>query len=341
MPSRRGHSRYTASTRTIWPAVETFRLEKWDTEPLLRPFELSERDVEDPDRRVPQDVVTDLWDRAVSLSGDPSFGLRALRSLSPARRSLAEYLLLNSPSLGAMIERGIRFERLWQEGREASLSVQGELAILEWSARPGLRFSRALSEFAVAMVVLLARAATGRQLSGEVRFLHPAPPELRPYDELFSGKVTFSAGTQALLFPAELLGTPLRKADPALLSVLEAHAREMLERLPLARSFAQSVRQAVLTSLVNEGAPLERVSEKLGLSSRTLRRRLADEGLSYQELVDELRAELALRYLADPAISVTEVAFLLGFSDGAAFSKAFRRWTGESPSTVRKRAIGE
>ena len=338
---RRGHSPYTASTRVIWPAVETFRLESWDIEPLLGPFGLSGQDIEDPDLRVSQDVVTDIWDLASNLSGDPSFGLRALRSLSPARRTLAEFLLFNSPTLGAMIDRGIRYERLWQEGREASLERRGELAAVRWTARAGLRFSAPLSEFAVAMVVLMARAATGRELTsygGEVHFLHPAPPDPHRYEALFGGKVLFSAGEQALLFAAPLLETPLPRADPALLAVLEAHGAHVLERLPSARSVAQSVRlRRLLAASVADGdASIETVARKLRMSGRTLRRRLADEGASYHALADELRRELSLRYLADPRISVTEVAFLLGFADTAAFSKAFRRWTGQTPSVARR-----
>jgi AraC-like DNA-binding protein len=305
---RETHSAYTASTRAVWPIVETFRREQWDVERVLSPSGLSQRDLEDPDRRIPQDVVTDLWDRAQTVSGDVNFGLRALQSLSARKRSLVEYLLFNSPTLGAMIERGIRYERLWQEGRGAALERRGTLAVLRWTARPGLRFSPPLSEFAVGMVVFMARAATGRDLQsarGEVRFPHAAPPNPEQYEKLFLAPVTFSASEQALLFAEELLAVPLPRADSALLAVLEEHAAQVLARLPTARSFAQSVRQILATSMAQGDTSLEAIARKLRMSGRTLRRRL-----------------------------LGEIAFLLGFADGAAFNKAFRRWTGQSPSAA-------
>jgi AraC-like DNA-binding protein len=339
----RGHSRYTASARILWPVLDTFQREKWDIGRLLEPFALAENALQDPDLRIPQDVVTDVWDRAAEISGDPSLGLRALRSLSPRRRGLAEYLLFNCPTVGAMIERGIRYERLWQEGREASLERGPRFVTLHWTARAGVRFSAPLSEFSVAMIVLMARAATGQDLrscGGEVRFLHPAPSDLAEYEALFAGPVRFSAGEQAIEFERELLETPLPKADPALLAELERHGTEVLERLPTARSVAQSVRQVLAANLGDGVSSLDAVAASLRMSGRTLRRRLGDEGTTFQDILDEFRRELALRYLDDPTLSVTEVAFLLAYGDTAAFTKAFRRWTGRTPSAARARKTG-
>jgi AraC-like DNA-binding protein len=324
--------------RLLWPAVATFRREGWDVGALVAPFGLAEPELDDPDRRLSQDVVTDFWDRAQELSGDPSFGLRCLSSLSSSRRSLVEHILFNTPTLGSMIAGGIRYERLWQQGREASLERRPGEAVLRWTARPGVRFSPPLSELGVAMVVLMARAASGVRLAtnwGEVRFLHPAPPDAARYEALFSTPVRFSAPEQAIVFPSDLLDLPLPAADPSLLAILEAYAAATLEKLPPASSVARSVRQVLAQTLADGNASLEETARKLQMSARTLRRRLGDEGSSYQAVLDELRRELALQYLRDPRLSVTEIAFLVGFADTAAFSNAFRRWTGQRPSAVK------
>lgn len=328
-------SRYTASMRSVWPAVETFRREGRDVRQLLLAFDLSEADVDNSEQRIPQNVVSDLWDRAALLSGDPSFGMRALQTLSARRRGLVEFLLLNSPTLGSMIERGLRYERLWQEGRGAAMETRGDVTVLRWTTAAGLRFSAPLSEFALALVVLMARAATHQPLYGEARFPHAAPAELHRYEAVFSGPLHFNAGELSLSFPTSLLATPLPRADGALLEILECHARDALARLPTTHSTAQAVRQALTLAFREDGASPDSIAGKLHMSGRTLRRRLADEGVTYQSIVEELRRELATEYLANPRISVTEIGFLLGFADTATFSKAFRRWTGKSPSAAR------
>jgi len=121
-------------------------------------------------------------------------------------------------------------------------------------------------------------------------------------------------------------------------ATLEQHAERLLAALPEARTYATRVREHLVLALQAGEPTLHTVVVALRTSERTLRRRLAEEGVTFSDLLSDVRRELALRYLEDPRLSVDEIAFLLGFANGSAFRRAFRRWTGVSPS--EKRALG-
>ena len=127
---------------------------------------------------------------------------------------------------------------------------------------------------------------------------------------------------------------PLPRADSLLCSLLERQAADALARMPAVTSFAETVRQEIARALPGGEVSADGVARSLGLSARTLRRRLSDCGLNYQQLLDGVRCDLARQALSRPGASVGEVAAALGFSDTSAFHKAFRRWTGKRPSEL-------
>jgi AraC-like DNA-binding protein len=127
------------------------------------------------------------------------------------------------------------------------------------------------------------------------------------------------------------------KADPSLCALLDRHARELLARYPREDSLVERIRTLMKGELNGGDASLEVVAERLGMSARTLQRKLQASGTSHQELLDEMRRDLAVRYLREPGMAVCEVAYLLGFSESSAFHRAFKRWTGTTPSEFRRR----
>jgi AraC-like DNA-binding protein len=169
----------------------------------------------------------------------------------------------------------------------------------------------------------------------EVRFRHPAPASTVEHRRLLGVEPRFGQAADLLVFRSADLASPLRSAHPALLAVFERHAEEQLARLddlgPLARRTL-----AAITARLRGGLPvLGEVASELAQSARNLQRGLAAEGTSFQDLLERARRELALGQLAATSSSVAEVAFLVGFSDASAFTRAFRRWTGQAPSEWR------
>jgi AraC-like DNA-binding protein len=123
-----------------------------------------------------------------------------------------------------------------------------------------------------------------------------------------------------------------------LLPILMRHADECLAKMPSADDFVGNVRRLVIASLASEEVTIEGIAARVGLSARSLQRRLQESDSSFKDVVDEARLALARRYLDDPALTLTEAAFLLGYSELSAFSRAFRRWTGTTAVAYRNRA---
>jgi AraC-like DNA-binding protein len=164
---------------------------------------------------------------------------------------------------------------------------------------------------------------------------HPAPADRGPYRDAFRTDVRFGADADRLRFSADEWRAPLETSDPTLAQVLEARARIRLEAATgYASAIGGELRRAILGELA-EGAPISNVARALHVSVRSLQRTLADAGTSYRAVLDTVRRDLARDYLADAAVSICEVALLLGFSDQRSFHRAFERWTGESPGRWR------
>jgi AraC-like DNA-binding protein len=149
--------------------------------------------------------------------------------------------------------------------------------------------------------------------------------------------VRFGAERNAIALRLDDLDLPLYQADPGLRAILERHAEQLLDRVPRVALFSDRVRGLVAAEL-KDGAPTARaLARKLAMSERTLRRRLEKEGTSFEHLLEGLRRALAERYLAQPTLSISDVAIMLGYSEESPFRRAFRRWHGMSPAEYRRR----
>jgi AraC-like DNA-binding protein len=172
----------------------------------------------------------------------------------------------------------------------------------------------------------------------EVHLKHAPPGATAAHETYFGCPVAFESELDALLISTETLALPNRLGDEGITHFLLNHLDKELQWLESERSLAQSVHDAIVRSL-SEGVPkAPALARRLGLSERTLQRRLADEGLSFQKLVDEARRELAEGLLVQSDYSLAEVAFLTGFSEQSAFNRAFRRWQNQTPATYRQAA---
>ena len=187
-------------------------------------------------------------------------------------------------------------------------------------------------------LVRIAREATGTSLAPrEVHFAHSAPDDPAEHRAFFQAPLTFEEPVNQLLFTREELTRPFRSADPALSGVACRRLEKMLKQLPPSDdSTAARVRRLLLESLAHGGASAGEVARELGMSERTLHRRLRAEKTSFRRILDALRGALSSDLLREPRIGIAEVAFLLGYSEPAAFYRSFRRWTGQTPLAFRR-----
>ena len=295
--------------------------------------------------RIPPDAVTQddearLLDALAEESGDTLCGLRVGLRTDPNGGSVLVYICLSSITLGHLLNSAERYIRLTRPMMRVTLRGTPEAVFFEFSNRdPRLDLSVQYVEFVLGAVVNLLRVATGSQDLPQEAFLpHQRADRREEAAALLGCPVTFGAPRAGLAVSTATVSRRVVSGDAALHRHLRSYGdlllRERAEAAPRLRYAAEA---AILAALPSGTVTLARVAGELGVSPRTLRRRLGEEGLTFRGLVDDLRRILARSYLADAGIALADVAFLLGFADQSTFTTAHRRWTGETPARLRAR----
>jgi AraC-like DNA-binding protein len=172
----------------------------------------------------------------------------------------------------------------------------------------------------------------------EVHFAHPEPASITEHLRVFGAPVLFGCPMTAFVIDRELLERQVPAADPRLYGILKRYLDRVLEEMPPEDDLIAAARRSI-GELMRDGDPtLARVAKSLAMSPRTLERRLNERGLRFKALVADTRRRFAINYLRDPGHTLTEIAFLLGYSEVSAFNRAFKRWTGQSPMVYRRQA---
>ena len=326
------------SVRLVAPFIAAARELGLRVDVGLASIGLSRSDLENPELRVSHGLVDRILRLAIMESGERDLGLLAAEHVLPLHLDLVEYTARTQPTLRSAIARMIRYYALLHEGFEADLHLAGDRAIVTCGLRGSLELDDAALEFALAVHLLGARRMTGQPALApiEVHFVHARPRNISVHQRIFRCPLLFGQRQYALLYPRAALDLPLPTADAGLARVLERHASESLQKLGRTTTLPERVRELVRQDLTSGKLTAGSLGRRLGMSSRTLHRRLAAEGLSYRGIIDSVRQEIALRcLLRDHELPIREVGYLLGFTTGPAFYRAFRRWTGITASTFR------
>ena len=332
------HASVSASiTQAVLHAAVRLGLQR---DELLSRCGLNEAQLTDPDGRVAFSAHEQLWQAVSNDLALPEPGLAIGANLSPGPFSVLGYLLQSSATLGDALAAALRYQRLVGEGGELQLHTAGnELRVLYQPLHPHLPATRtrvlALMLFWVQLMAPLVQ--NYRLLRAE--FAHPQPGDLTPYQTAFACPLQFGSNDYALVLPLELRNAALIQANPPLQTLLRQHAEALLARLPSEGLVARVV--TLLGAQLAHGEPdRAELARTINLSERTLQRRLADEGSSYQQLLSDTRQQLAERYLDDGQLPAAEIALLLGYSEPSVFFRAFRNWTGLTPGEYRQRVKG-
>lgn len=291
--------------------------------------------------RVPRAALDRLWRLAVEATGNPAFGLEAPRYTSQTTFHALGYAVLASLTLKDAFERFVRFRRLVGEILQLEVLDVGDRYrfVIDVSAHPDMPY-QAVDAIA-SMCVRQARFLHGGRPCNplDVSFQHATPLDVLPYERLFRAPIRFDQPLTYLEFTRADMEDPLPAGNAEL-----ARGNEEVLLAFLARSapsqLTARVRQAMLEAMP-DGAPAKAaVARTLGMSARNLQRHLAQEGTSFKQLLNEARISIACSYIDEGRLSVTEIAFVVGFADTSTFSRAFKRWTGMSPRhwAGRKRA---
>ncbi len=319
------------SARLAAPFLAELRESGRIPEPTLKWF-----DGLDPDERIHVCAVHTMLEAAVRLTSDELLGVKASTRTAFGDAGLFDFVLRSAGTMRGALDSAGRYTRLLNDTLTLALDIQGERAVVRFENSVVL--PRPAEDFQLCAFLGTHRASWPESMRDDldVWFRHAPPDSPDAYQQVLGPvRLHFQAPMAGFGFAARLLDQPLSSGDPKLHEVLRRYAESTLAALPQRESVTEKVRRYLVEQLPSGTISLEQAARTLRMSSRTLGRRLSDEGTTFKNLVDETRRAIALRYVAAHDLGLSEVALLSGFTEAPSFYRAFRRWTGMTPTKYR------
>lgn len=289
-----------------------------------------------PDLVIPTNAYRRALNRAAEVTGIAHFGLLLSQRQTFEKLGAVGYLVRHAPDLRTSIDRLMRHFRTHDTGSMTRLEVDGAHTL--WRHRlGGVADDSAVqqTELAMGLACQFTRSALGETWApSAVYFEHGAPADSRPYEAVFRCPVLFGQTLTALELATADLSRPLRQSDAGLFRILQQHVERIEEGL--GEDTGGKVRQLLLQNIEDGLYRLDDVAARLGLRRYALQRRLKAEGTSFQRILDDVRYELARRYLRESTTPISEIAGLLGYSESAVFTRTFTRRAGMAPNAWRR-----
>jgi AraC-like DNA-binding protein len=306
---------------------------------FLRPFGLKPEGLSGPDARVSYRASCAVWRALTDANADPLFGIHFAEALPDSAFGVVGYLALSSDTSLDALRAVAAYYRLIKNPAAMRVVERGEAVHVVDNPAPGLPpWPRHLAEAILFAYKAAHERWTGRPfVPSAVRLQHPAPAGgvADLVGRAFGAPVVFAAPSNELVLARAALLAPMLRRDPVLRRYVAAAADRLLEATPEHDDLIDAVEAAVVAGLPAGAVTIEQVARTLGVGVRTLQRRLREHSLTFHELVDRARRSAADRMLADPNLSLKEVAFLLGYADPRGFRRARKRWSRAAPGADR------
>jgi AraC-like DNA-binding protein len=279
-----------------------------------------------------------LLDIGAELAADPHFGLHVGERVKLGTYNVYGLILLSCRDFGQALQQTLRFEGLAHDLGRSTLHVDGALAEYRWQPN-NTGASRHLVESVFAGIRVFGNWLAGTPLPpAPISFTHPAPDDCGEHARIFGASVTFGSACNSASFDAGLLAWPVPNADVGMYPLLQQHAEQLLQEKLRAESdggIAALVRASISRNLAQDRVRLPLIAQELNITQRTLQRKLQEAGLSFQQVLDQTRHDLAIDYLKQGQLGIAEIAFMLGFQEQSSFNHAFKEWTGLNPGAYR------
>ncbi len=330
------YSHLATATNILWKLLEAYGHSAEDVfQAAGIPRELLQR----PGARIRYKAVNRAWQMASERIDNECFGLQGPRFWHPSYLYALGYAWLASHSLRESFQRFILYLDILSEGKSIRLQERpGQFRVCFDLQANGLRVSPQI-DCLLAVVYHMCRLNYGEALVPlSVDFQHAPPACEDAYRDFFNTPVVFGADLDSITFAQDVIDHPLPGTNPHLAMIHDKLNVDYLARLRKG-DLVHRVKAGIIDAFPSGTVAHEKVAQSLGMSVRSLQRRLSESGTTFRDLLDTSRREMALGYIRDPGVELAEVAFLLGFSDQSAFSRAFKRWTGNTPNEVRKSKV--
>ena len=307
-----------------------------DYRELVAEAGLTSAQVDDPTSLIAMEKYAGILALAADLTGDPLFALHYGERFGPLQTNLLFYVYSNAPTLKSAIEVAVRYSRLVVR-ISSSFSVHGDVGTFEFCCEPPQEIFMHKDCASMARWLKLFQAVLGDDWKPvSAGFAHSRPDDISEYARLFGENLAFDQPTNSIKLDANALATPMPEADAGLFEVLRSYCEQLLKELGDDDDPLQKIRTYIADNLSGGLLSPADIATGTGLTIDELRTILKSRNISFRDLQDELRKGLAARYLTETDLRCGEIAFLLGFSEQSAFTRAVRRWFGMSPLEYRR-----
>ena len=332
------YTNLASSALSMWRALESYGI---DPAEMFGRAGLDPSKLYDANARYRDSQLYKLWQLALESSKDPCIGLKVASFWHPSAAHALGYAWLASATLKDALERTVRYFSMMTDKEQLILQESDEefRLIIE---NPVVDYPTAAEDLdaSFAALVHLCRMCHGESFNPlRITMRRPQPPDPAPFKEYFRAPIQYAGNEDSVCFDRADALTVLPTANAEVARANEKIVQEYLARFDRS-NVGMQVRSRLTEQLSSGHATQNSVADALHMSLRSLQRRLKNEGSSYKDLLDETRRELAAHYMAESHLSINEITYLLGFSEQSNFSRAFRRWTGKSPSAYRAQPPG-
>ena len=307
-------------------------------ETLLNEAGIPHEAIHSPSGQIRFETMCALWESALRLSRDPMLALHVAEKTPFGAYRLLDYMLAASATPREGLSRNSRSFNIMNNVFVIVFRLHSNLAYLELHSPSNPRHvPRPYIEYIMTLYLTRLCFVTQAKCKPlEVHVTYAQPRSVNEYERIFGARVRFNQPVNRLVFGCQLMDIPHPLADPELCEVLEHHAQRNLASFNDQKYLLEEIRKALVHNLANARATLGDLSVELGLSSRSLQRKILANGMTFRRLLDSVRQERATQLLQNAGLSIKEIASMLNFSDISSFSHAFYRWTGSTPTDYRR-----
>jgi len=317
----------------LWKVIESYNK---DPEPYFRKAHIDPRLINDPSARFSLTAMDNVYHELYQQVDDPCMGLKLASVWHPSHLASLGYAWLASSTLYTALNRLSRYVRIINDAISVSLEEEGDNLVITITSDDREIPAHYQADSSSAILITMCRANYGEELSPvSVSFKHATSPCSGEYYGFFRCPVEFGAKQNQIILPLDVVNKRLTSASPQLAQINDQVMINYLAELDK-EDVIQQVKAAIIDQLPSGNVNEETVSEAIYSSKRSLQRRLNEKGTTFKTILTEVRQDLALKYIHDRKLTLTEISFMLGFSEMSSFSRAFKRWTGESPKEFRK-----
>ena len=307
-----------------------------DPVPLLKKLGIDPKLIEDPNARFEYAKIDQLWFDAAAIANDPAFGLRAARYWHPSQMGALGYAWLTSSSLYTALRRLVNHMSILTEGATLTLDESEDEYSMHLNYRGISKQQPTRTDSFMAMLLAMCRANCGESFHPtSISLTHAEPDDPAKFNTLFECPVHFGAAENRFKLSKEVADKRLISANPQLSQINDQIITEAVAKLEKDNIFAQ-VKAEIIKQLPYGNVTDTTVADALNIAQRSLQRKLENENTTFRSILNELRLELSQKYLQNSNMNLIDVAFNVGFGQYSSFSRAFKQWTGMTPSAYRE-----